>query len=538
MAGKIFINYRRGDDPGNTGRLFDRLQDVFEPQQLFLDVDNIAPGLDFVRELNDRVAECDIVLAVIGRGWVDARNAEGARRLDDPDDFVRIEIKSALNQGKRVIPVLVGEGQLPKPEDLPESLQPLTRRNAVRLTHERFRADVAGLVKALQHSLNEIEARRLAEAEARHRAQAEEKRKRQEAEAARRAEEEALRKKAELEAQESAAAERRRQAAEAKLQAEAERAFGVAKRANTVVGFDAFVAAHSASAFADEARQLKAALQAREDAHRRAFASDDPALLRSFLATYGKGADVVEIRKHLRRLEAPAKQRAPQPPKFFIAATVVVVAAGAVLYWLARPAAPPPSMPTVATAPAINAPPTPSPDAVTWSLLKDTTDDAALKRFVQQYPDSPLRKAAEARIAVLAADAAARADVSAKAEAALKARAAEADAAAKLAAAKTEADAEAKIAEVNKELEAERAKLAAQTPSSVPQIALATPDAGQAGSASLSGSALIQQIKMELMRVGCYSGKLDDNWTTPDVKLSIAKFVKDASLTQMATAIA
>jgi hypothetical protein len=79
---------RRGDDPGHTGRLFDRLQDAFEPQQLFLDVDNIAPGLDFVRVLNERIAECDVVLAVIGKGWIDARNAAGAWRLDDPDDFV------------------------------------------------------------------------------------------------------------------------------------------------------------------------------------------------------------------------------------------------------------------------------------------------------------------------------------------------------------------------------------------------------------------------------------------------------------------
>jgi len=129
MTGKIFINYRRGDDAGHTGRLFDRLQDVFPPEQLFLDVDNIAPGLDFVRVLNERVADCDIVLAVIGKGWLDSRDAAGNRRLEDPDDFVRIEITSALNQGKRVIPVLVGEAQMPRPEDLPEALQPLTRRN-------------------------------------------------------------------------------------------------------------------------------------------------------------------------------------------------------------------------------------------------------------------------------------------------------------------------------------------------------------------------------------------------------------------------
>src|SRR5271166_4620629 len=160
MTGKIFINYRRGDDPGHTGRLFDRLQDEFEPSKLFLDVDNIPPGRDFVRELNDRVAECDIVLAVIGKTWLDAQDAAGARRLDNPDDFVRIEILSALNLGKQVVPVLVGDAQMPRPEDLPAPLRPLARRNAIRLTHERFRADVGGLVKALQQSLEEIEAER------------------------------------------------------------------------------------------------------------------------------------------------------------------------------------------------------------------------------------------------------------------------------------------------------------------------------------------------------------------------------------------
>jgi len=158
MAGKIFINYRRGDDPGNSGRLFDRLQDAFSADQLFLDVDNIAPGLDFVRELSDRVEESDILLAVIGKGWLDARDAAGNRRLDDPHDFVRIEISSALNQGKRVIPVLVGEAQMPRPDDLPDELRPLARRNAVRLTHERFRADMQGLIKALQKALEDIAA--------------------------------------------------------------------------------------------------------------------------------------------------------------------------------------------------------------------------------------------------------------------------------------------------------------------------------------------------------------------------------------------
>ena len=99
-GGEIFINYRRGDDPRYTGRLFDRLEEAFEPQQLFLDVDNIAPGLDFVRKFSsESVARCDVLLVVIGKGWIDARNPLGMRRLDNPHDFVRIEIESSAKPG-------------------------------------------------------------------------------------------------------------------------------------------------------------------------------------------------------------------------------------------------------------------------------------------------------------------------------------------------------------------------------------------------------------------------------------------------------
>jgi hypothetical protein len=229
MTGKIFIIYRPGDDAGHTGRLFDCLHDVFPSEQLFLDVDNIAPGLDFVRVLNERVADCDIVLAVIGKGWLDSRDTAGNRRLEDPDDFVRIEITSALNQGKRVIPVLVGDAQMPHPENLPEELRPLTRRNAVRLTHERFRADTQGLIKAIQQGLAEIDAQRKAEVEAARRAREEEQRQRQQAEVARRAE-----------------------------------------------------------------------------ASRLALASDDTAVLSSFITTYKTGADVRQVQARLRNL-APRK---------------------------------------------------------------------------------------------------------------------------------------------------------------------------------------------------------------------------------------
>ncbi len=161
MAGKIFINYRRGDDPGNTGRLFDHLQEAFRPEQLFMDVESIEPGLDFVKVLEDQVAQCDIVLTVIGHNWIEARDEAGGRRLDNPKDFVRIEIESALAQGKRVIPVLVGQGRMPRAHELPESIKPLARRQAVRLTHERFRADVQGLIEALKKALDKVEDARL-----------------------------------------------------------------------------------------------------------------------------------------------------------------------------------------------------------------------------------------------------------------------------------------------------------------------------------------------------------------------------------------
>jgi hypothetical protein len=155
MTGKIFINYRRGDEPGFTHALLGRLEQTFPAERLFIDVDNIPAGEDFVRALESQVAQCDALLAVIGNGWLDARDERGSRRLDDPNDFVRIEIESALRLGKRVIPVLVHEARMPRPDELPEAIRPLATRNAVRLTHERFRADVQGLIKALQGALAE-----------------------------------------------------------------------------------------------------------------------------------------------------------------------------------------------------------------------------------------------------------------------------------------------------------------------------------------------------------------------------------------------
>jgi hypothetical protein len=185
MLGKIFINYRRGDEPGFAGRLFDRLEQAFKPEQLFMDVDSIAPGHDFVRVLEDQVGQCDVLLAIIGPDWAGAQDGERQRRLNDANDFVRIEIESGLKLGKRVIPVLINNAQMPRPEELPDSLKPLARRNAVRLTHERFRADAQGLIKVLETALDEATtARRAAnDAEAQRAATQADKQRRKEEEA-------------------------------------------------------------------------------------------------------------------------------------------------------------------------------------------------------------------------------------------------------------------------------------------------------------------------------------------------------------------
>lgn len=148
MPPRIFISYRRDDSPGSAGRLYDRLAEEFPKDHLFMDVDAIAPGVDFVSEIESSVTKCDVLLAIIGRNWIAAADAQGRRRLDDPADFVRHEIATALKSGVRVIPVLVDGAAVPAASALPDDLQPLVRRNAVVLSHHRFTAETRALARA------------------------------------------------------------------------------------------------------------------------------------------------------------------------------------------------------------------------------------------------------------------------------------------------------------------------------------------------------------------------------------------------------
>lgn len=146
MPGNVFISYRRDDAAAWAGRLHMALEKHFRRDQLFMDVDSIQAGLDFAKVIDVEVAKCDVMLVVIGKGWLDARDAAGRRRLDDPGDFVRLEVESALRRDIRVVPVLVDGASLPKAQDLPEDMQGLVRRQAVILRHEQFSSDLNVLV--------------------------------------------------------------------------------------------------------------------------------------------------------------------------------------------------------------------------------------------------------------------------------------------------------------------------------------------------------------------------------------------------------
>jgi tetratricopeptide (TPR) repeat protein len=155
MMARIFINYRRADATATAGRLYDRLAQTFGRKTLFMDVDHIPAGADFVEYLHSQVAACRVFLAVIGPNWLDAKDDDGRRRLDKPDDFVAIEIAAALSRDIRVIPVLVDGARMPKARDLPESLKPLARRQPIGLRHDHFGRDGEALVEKIREVLRD-----------------------------------------------------------------------------------------------------------------------------------------------------------------------------------------------------------------------------------------------------------------------------------------------------------------------------------------------------------------------------------------------
>lgn len=150
----VFINYRREDTAGHAGRLFDRLSSRL-PGRVFMDVDTIEPGVDFADVIGQAVGKCEVLLVMIGREWLRVKDAAGSRRLNDPEDFVRLEVAAALQRNIRVIPVLVEGAAMPRPDDLPPDLARLARRNAIELSDARWAFDVDRLIQTIEGVLQE-----------------------------------------------------------------------------------------------------------------------------------------------------------------------------------------------------------------------------------------------------------------------------------------------------------------------------------------------------------------------------------------------
>jgi formylglycine-generating enzyme required for sulfatase activity len=153
MSGKIFISYRRDDSAAWAGRLSDRLKNHFPSNQIFMDVDALDPGVDFVEAVEEVVGACDVLIAVIGNRWLTSSDRRGRRRLDIAEDLVRLEIATALKRGIRVVPVLVEGAMMPEAGEVPDDLKALVRRNALEIGHIRFDADSEHLVNAVERAL-------------------------------------------------------------------------------------------------------------------------------------------------------------------------------------------------------------------------------------------------------------------------------------------------------------------------------------------------------------------------------------------------
>lgn len=147
---KIFISYRREDAGFAVDQVHAALKPYAEiPSDIFIDVDNIPPGVDFVEHLESKVSQCEIMLVAIGLRWLDATNESGQQRLSDPDDFVRIEIEAALARGIPVVPILIGGAAMPHISNLPESLQPLVRRQAVKIERGKVQQAVDEMMRRM-----------------------------------------------------------------------------------------------------------------------------------------------------------------------------------------------------------------------------------------------------------------------------------------------------------------------------------------------------------------------------------------------------
>ncbi len=149
QTGKLFISYRRSDARGIAGRLSDTLGTYFGDGRVFRDIENIAGGADFGNVITQALRSADAVIVLIGPDWLSLKNDKGQRRLEDPQDWVAQEIATAIELKKPIFPVLVENASMPRAEELPDRLKPLTRYNALSISDDRWKTDVQRLGKII-----------------------------------------------------------------------------------------------------------------------------------------------------------------------------------------------------------------------------------------------------------------------------------------------------------------------------------------------------------------------------------------------------
>ena len=149
----VFISYRRAAGAGYAGRIADTLVEHFGEDKVFRDIDSLEPGLDFAEAIERALESSEVLIAVIGTNWLTATDAAGQKRLENPDDYVRTEIATALKRNIRVIPLLIQGAAMPSARELPDDLAPLSRRNAFEIHDSSWRDDIRRLVTALERAI-------------------------------------------------------------------------------------------------------------------------------------------------------------------------------------------------------------------------------------------------------------------------------------------------------------------------------------------------------------------------------------------------
>lgn len=161
QTGKLFISYRRSDARGIAGRLSDTLGAYFGDERVFRDIENIAGGADFGNVITQALQTADAVIVLIGPDWLSLKNDKGQRRLDDPQDWVAQEIATAIELKKPIFPVLVENASMPRAEELPDRLKPLTRYNALSISDDRWKTDVQRLGKIISFEIPSASERKI-----------------------------------------------------------------------------------------------------------------------------------------------------------------------------------------------------------------------------------------------------------------------------------------------------------------------------------------------------------------------------------------